>query len=51
MGDGEIIQWLGCFGTPVFLVFGVEHEKLISEVSIIGKIIYEGSFHFAENVI
>ena len=22
MDGGEIIQWLGCFGTPAFLVFG-----------------------------
>ena len=51
MDGGEIIQWLGCFGTPAFLVFGAEHEKLISEASIIGKIIYDGSSNFAGIVI
>ena len=41
MDGGEIIQWLGCFGTPAFLVFGdreqewfgSKHEKLIPGAS------------------
>ena len=26
MDGGEIIQWLGCFGTPIFFVFGLERK-------------------------
>ena len=46
MGDGEIIQWLGCFGTPVFLVFGAEGRNRLGAEHEIPKIVRYRKYFF-----